>query len=226
MKLEMLNLATEWAKIVGAIVVFSIGLWQYAKAQRWKRGEFVASQVKEFKSDRKIQLAMTMLDWTDRELYFPSETSDKPIALKVDNTLLRSALLPHKDAIRYTKEEEMIRDCFDSFLDMLVMFSNFIEARLISTDELRPYMQYWIDLISGQMKNVTWHPPEFFCLLLNYIEVYDFKGAALLLKGFGYNPQPSRVAVDQAIKDTLKKRFEVVRHSDDYDGSNSPPLSP
>lgn len=89
MKLEVLKLATEWAKILGAIMVFSIGLWQYAKAQRWKRREFIAAQVKEFESDKKIQLAMTMLDWNNRELYFPSEASDKPIALKVDTALLR-----------------------------------------------------------------------------------------------------------------------------------------
>jgi hypothetical protein len=122
MKLEVLNLATEWAKIAGAIVGFSIGLWQYAKAQRWKRREFIAAQVREFESDKKIQLAMTMLDWNNRELYFPSEASDKPIALKVDTALLCAAFLPHQWAKSYSKEEEMIRDCFDRFLDMLVMF--------------------------------------------------------------------------------------------------------
>jgi hypothetical protein len=76
------------------------------------------------------------------------------------------------------------------------------------------------------METATWHPPEFFCLLLNYIEVYDFTGAALLIKDFGYDPQRSRAAVDEAIKATLEKRSEVVRHSDDYDASKSPRLSP
>ena len=48
MKLEVLNLATEWLKIVGAFLVFIAGLWQYTKAQKWKRREFIAAQVKEF----------------------------------------------------------------------------------------------------------------------------------------------------------------------------------
>src|ERR1700730_12711986 len=86
------NLATEWAKILGAIGVFITGLWQYTKAQRWKRREFIATQVKQFEADKKIQLAMTMLDWNNRELYFPTDIPDKSIALRVDTDLICSAL--------------------------------------------------------------------------------------------------------------------------------------
>jgi hypothetical protein len=94
---------------------------------------------------------------------------------------------------------------------MLVMFWNFIEAGLISTAELRPYMQYWIRLISGQMTD--WHTPQSFYLLLNYIQVYGFTGAAILIKSFGYNPHPSKAAVDEAIKVTLEKRSESISHT-------------
>jgi hypothetical protein len=41
---------------------------------------------------------------------------------------------------------------------MLVRLWNFVEADLTNTDELRPYMDYWIRLTSGQMKD--WHTPE------------------------------------------------------------------
>lgn len=207
MNLEMCKLATEWAKILGAVVAFGIGLWQYAKAQKWKRREFIAARVQEFESDRKVRLAMTMLDWTDRELYFPSEASDQPVALKVNDALLCSALLRHPLAKRYPKGEEMIRDCFDRFLDMLVTFWNFIEAGLISSDELRPYMQYWIRLVSGQVTDV--HSPHVFSLLLDHIQFYGFTGAALLIKSFGYNPEPSKAALDEAIQATLANRAQL-----------------
>jgi len=166
--------------------------------------------MREFESDKKIQLAMTMLDWTNRELYFPSEASDRPIALTVNDALLCSALLPHQCAGRYSKEEAMIRDCFDHFLDMLVMFWNFIEADLVNCDELRPYMQYWIRLVSGQVTD--WHSPQVFTLLLNHIRAYGFTGAALLIKSFGYNPQPSKAAVDEAIQATLASRADSIGH--------------
>ena len=63
--IEAWKLLTEWAKLIGAVAVFGIGLYQYAQAQKWKRREFISSQVKEFEADKKIQLSMTMLDWSD-----------------------------------------------------------------------------------------------------------------------------------------------------------------
>jgi len=214
------NLATEWVKILGAIGVFITGLWQYTKAQRWKRREFIATQVKQFESDKKIQLAMTMLDWNNRELYFPSDTHDKSIALRVDTDLLCSALLPHEEAQSYSQEEEMIRDCFDHFLDMLGMFWNFIDARLISKAELEPYIQYWIRLVSGEMTG--WHGPQLSYLLLNYIRVYNFTGAQRLIKRLGYDPQPSQAHLADAIKATLEKRPKHTWHSAGDHASKSP----
>jgi hypothetical protein len=51
-----LTLVTDWVKIFGALVVFFIGLQRYSKAQEWKRGEFVAAQIKSFESDEKFRL--------------------------------------------------------------------------------------------------------------------------------------------------------------------------
>src|SRR5664279_2489204 len=91
-----------------------------------------------------------MLNWNDRELYFPSETAKDPVPIKVDDALLSSALLPHDAAKGYHRDEVMIRDCVDRYLDMLVRLQNFVDAGLINIDELRPYMNYWIELAAGQ----------------------------------------------------------------------------
>lgn len=138
----LLTLATDWAKILGAIVVFAIGLQRYSQAQKWKRGEFIAGQIKDFEADRRIQLMMTMLDWNGRELYFPSEAGKDPVPIEVDDALLSSALLPHVAAKGYYRNEVMIRDCVDRYLDMLVRLQNFVDAGLINIEELRPYMNY------------------------------------------------------------------------------------
>src|ERR1051325_2140414 len=118
--MQLVPVEQDWIKIVGAFLVFCVGLWQYWRAQTWKRREFIASQMKDFEGDRRIQLAMTMLDWRDRELYFPSEADNTPVRVIVDGVLLSSALLPHEEAGGYSKEEVLIRDCIDRFLDMLV----------------------------------------------------------------------------------------------------------
>ena len=199
-----LKLITEWLKILGGIVVFGLGLFQYARAQKWKRREFIASQIKDFEADIKIQLAMTMLDWNERRLYFPAKGGDGFVPILVNEALLRSSFLPHENAIRYFQNEVLIRDCFDRFFDMLVRLSDFVEADLISVDELRPYLQYWIKLISGNKRG--WHSPELFILLLNHIDKYDFEKAAQLIRNFGYDPVPSKVALEEAIKKTLEMR--------------------
>lgn len=204
---ETRKLLTEWAKIAGGVVVFLIGLCQYRKTQKWKRREFIAAQMKEFEADRKIQLAMTMLDWNERKLYFPSEAGDKPIALKIDEAILCSALLPH-EWTSYSEDEAKIRDCFDHFLDMLVRLWNFVEAGLISVDELRPYMDYWIELVSGQKPD--WHTPEFFALLLNHIQKYGFLRAAKLIRSFGFNEQPSKEVLAEAIRQTVEIREKSI----------------
>ncbi len=120
--------------------------------KKWKRGEFIAAQIKDFEADRKIQLMMTMLDWSDRELYFPAETGKDPIAIRVGDALLCSALLPHNSTSGYYPNEMTIRDCVDRYLDMLMRLQNFVDAGLIKIDELRPYIKYWIELASGQMQ--------------------------------------------------------------------------
>ena len=98
----------------------------------------------------------------------------------------------------------MIRDCVDRYLDMLVRLQNFVDARLIYIDELRPYMTYWIELASGQKRG--YHHREVFTLFLNYIQAYGFTGAAVLIKGFGFNPVPPETDVTEAIDKALAKR--------------------
>lgn len=208
---EWLKIYTEWLKIGGALAVFLIGLWQYAKAQKWKRREFIAAQIKEFEADKDIQLVMTILDWTDRKLHFPSASGGENVEVRVDDQLLCSALLPHEAAGRYYPNEVMIRDRIDRFLEMLVRLDNFVEAHLISVAELRPYVGYWIQLISGNMPG--WHTPEVFVLLLNYIQRYGFDGAHRLITRFGYDPVPATETVSAAINKTIERRkaaeFEV-----------------
>ena len=55
----------EWISLAGvlaACAAFANGLWQYAKAQRWERAEFVAAEIKAFESDDLVAKALLMLD--------------------------------------------------------------------------------------------------------------------------------------------------------------------
>jgi hypothetical protein len=93
---------------------------------------------------------------------------------------------------------------------MLVRLDNFVEAGLISVSELRPYIFYWIELISGNKED--WHTPEVFALLLNYMKEYDFSGAAKLVQQFGFNSDPSPALLQKAIAQTIEYRTHTTFH--------------
>ena len=189
-------------KLIGALIVFVISLYQYVRSQKWKRREFIAQQIKEFEADPEIRMMMKIFDWTDRTFFFPSDSGGPPVKVRVNDDLLCSALLPHEHAGRYDLYEVLLRDRIDRFLDMLVRLDNFVEAHLISVDELKPYVSYWIELISGNKKD--WHTAQVWVLLLNYIKEYDFPGAANLIKGFGFSSEPDPGLLQEAIARTCR----------------------
>ena len=48
---------------LGAAVAFLIGLLQYRKAQRWKRSEWLATEMQAFFADPVVKAALYMIDW-------------------------------------------------------------------------------------------------------------------------------------------------------------------
>ena len=61
--------------VVAGLIAFLSGLYQYIKAQQWKKAEFVVKEIKEFEADTQINLAMQMLDWNSREYDLLRESS-------------------------------------------------------------------------------------------------------------------------------------------------------
>lgn len=208
-------------KIIGALGVFGVGLWQYYKAQVWKRREFIAAQIKEFEADTRNRLMMLALDWSDRKMTFPTDDGKDMVTIEVTDELLCGALLHHEHANGFFRNEVIVRDCVDRFLESLVRFENFVDAKLIKAEELRPYLGYWIKLITGQLPDR--HSPEVFILLLNYVNKYEFDRVAQLIKHFGYNPTPDPAEIEKAIKATVAHRAQYMwklRQKRDADGSD------
>src|SRR4051812_42157700 len=140
---------------IGGFSLFIVGLRRYKKDQIWKRNEFVAKEIKEFTDDKMVRDAMFMLDWGSRYIeLFPNKAKEDERFAKVDRRTLKAALIFHELRIkepgkdRFTSTETAIRDTFDHFLFYLERFDHFIEARLISPAEIKPYLKYWIDTIA------------------------------------------------------------------------------
>lgn len=174
---EILNAIT----IVGAGVAFFVGLFQYRKAQRWKKSEWVAQEMQSFFGDHTVNCALKMLDWGNRSIeLYPHRESEKDRFVFVDDHFLADALSWHKKHGPFTDVQIILRDVFDHFLDRLERINSFVETKLISIDDLRPYLVYFAENIMFAAEN----DPEVNRLvkLRKYIEYYRFNGVDSLFK--------------------------------------------
>ena len=128
---------------------------------------------------------MYILDWGSRCIeLFPRKANYNDRFVKVDRQILKSALQFHgfkttdPTTDRFTREEVAIRDNFDRFLSYFERFEHFVEAGIITTEELRPYLQYWINTISEEIED---HVKNF---IFHFIEKYHYKGTQKLFKAF------------------------------------------
>ena len=78
-----------------------------------------------------------------------------------------------------------IRIIFDRFLDKLSLFQQYIDAHLIEINDIRPYLLYWIEIISDPNRRIS--KIKFKIALWKYCKYYHFDDVIKLFKLFGYN---------------------------------------
>ncbi len=185
---DFVNTLEFFLKIIGGIggvILFVIGFSRYKKDQIWRRSEFVAKEIKDFTSDKMVLNTMFMLDWGERKIeLFPDKPNYDDRFAKVNRTILQSALIFHKlrtrnpGEDRFTPVEVAIRDNFDHFLSYFERFEQFIVARLITAEEIQPYIDYWIITIADELEENTKE------VLYNFINEYKFRGTQNLFNRY------------------------------------------
>jgi hypothetical protein len=178
--LKIVEVLLKVVGVIGALVVFIIGLIRYQKDQKWKRAELAAKEYKEFKSDTMVRNTLRMIDLInfniEREIeLFPDHPDyDKKFRL-VDWEIVKSALrtdeLENNDKEKVTKEEIAIRDNVSHFLSYFERFEQFLNAKLFTAEELEPYIKPWISKLENESVN-------------NYIKKNSFKGTQDLIERF------------------------------------------
>ena len=166
------------APLLGGIIAFAVGLQQYWKAQRWKRVEFVANEMKMFVEDEAAKAAMVMLDWRRKQLslYRYRGDSDKDQRVWVDYDLVADSLGTDPDE-HYEKERAAIREIFDRYLGYLERFNSFIESKVVKANDLVPYMQYWTKLLSGADEKAPEVSKKVLPQFWVFVDHYGYEGA-------------------------------------------------
>src|SRR5687767_3817213 len=111
--LEELKTWILFAGVLGGFATFTVGLWQYTKAQRWKVLEFVANEIKEFESEQAISSCMLMLDYEGMEVDLSGggEGNSCLRAVQVGESELIASLIVRQSR-GFTNEELAVRTAF------------------------------------------------------------------------------------------------------------------
>jgi len=180
------------AAMIGGLIAFLAGLMQYRRAQRWKRAEFVAGEMKEFKADPWVRNALLLLDWNERAVdLFPHESDPAKRSVRVEDALIAHALVPHTSRSEFSPVEIALRDTFDRFFDRLERFEYFLEAGLVSSKEFAPYLRYWLDILGNEHSGRK--SPAVVQAIWAYIDFY-YSEVGSLLRRFGYRIRPRKLS--------------------------------
>ena len=226
-EIEIAKLVVSILGFGGTIMTIAMATRQYRRAEQWKRAEFVAKEVKEFENSLVVRNALAMVDWGARRVNLRlKQNPEDGDLIRVTREMQWKALLPHSvkddsvmfraedlefgesdqetDRQGFTSIEARIRDTYDMFLDHLQRFSNVIESGLVGSDELHPYLSYWLNTIAspeGSQKDIAWR-----CALFTYINFYEFKGVQQLFSAFGRPIEPGAPL--------FRKLFGQLRNAD------------
>lgn len=105
------------ALLLISIIALIKGLYEYSKAQKWKKAEFVSKEMKEFLNDYDVKRAFTLLDWSYSDIPLKeNEIDNKTKKLWFDQKLILNSLKTHYEVPNgeFTLEESTIKLIFDS----------------------------------------------------------------------------------------------------------------
>ncbi|MDQ8015104.1 MAG: hypothetical protein REI96_21845 [Flavobacterium nitrogenifigens] len=170
-----------------AFVLAIKAIIEYKKTQKWKKNEFLAKEIKDFFADREVKKTLLILDWNriDLPLYDNEipENNTRSI-FYIDEIHLANSLSTEPESV-FTDEETIIRKSIDEFLVKLSMFQNYIDNKLITTKDLKPYLEYWINMIGD--RNKAQKNPMYIENLWKFIKRYEYSQVIKLLKSFDHN---------------------------------------
>ena len=149
-----------------AFLGFGFGLWQYSKAQAWKRLEFAASVLDRLRTDPTLRLALFFLDWKARMLFLPKELADYGHdGAKFEHSIERMATayaMESRSRIAETDDYELkpefttpqyllYIDVLDRFFEYLGQVQAFLELGVLETKDIRA-LGYWVNRL-GTLKH-------------------------------------------------------------------------
>ncbi|MDM1552996.1 MULTISPECIES: hypothetical protein [Chryseobacterium] len=181
-----LDLTVKYLTFIVASIVAIKAIIEYRKTQHWKKNEFLAKEIKDFFSDKDVKKVLLILDWNRIDIpLYDNEIPDnvERSFLFIDEIHLENSLSITSNS-EFTDEETIIRKSIDEFLVKLSMFQNYIDNKLITKKDLKPYLDYWINMIGDKHK--ARKNPIYIEKLWDFIKHYEYNQIVKILKEFDH----------------------------------------
>lgn len=109
---------------------------------RWKQADAAKELLEKLGQHYHSRDAMRMLDWSGRRYEDGNNRQTEPITTELVSQSLRT----HK--LEFTPDEVYVRDCFESLLDKYDRIENYIRIGLISFDDIKFPVGYYVRLMA------------------------------------------------------------------------------
>jgi hypothetical protein len=206
---------------------------QYQRSEEWKRGEFIAKEIREFEFNLVIKNALYMIDWGSKRInLFLKQNPDENDYVEITRKDQWRALLPdiikgefksisndsitqrfNKNGTRsdFTSVETKIRDTYDDLFVNLQRIFNFTEANLITPKEIEPYLKHWIVPIVKKRKYEYRDDAPWRYTLIAYINYYDYSKVILLFGKLGEDIRTDGTIFKDLEKKVKEENPELVK---------------
>ena len=151
----------EILPLVSAVAVGLKWVLDYSETKKWEKNKFLLDRLEQFEMLDSTKKIHKMLDWNKCKI--DGET--------ITDEILISSLGTHNNRSTFTLTESKIRSLFDEYFDNLNKLIVLCETGLVDEKNLRIYLKYWFDIISGDKRN---KPKEFITKLHSYLDFYDY----------------------------------------------------
>lgn len=139
-----------------AIISALFAVFQWNKSQIWKRKEFAYQHFEKLQNDIAFRLATGMIDW-ERNFRLDQQSREVGQFFRSTNSALIHALRIHgRSDQKFSDEESVVRDIFDSFLGHFEMTCDMINSGLIKYSDVQPYLSYWIGFFTKTNPATAW----------------------------------------------------------------------
>lgn len=150
---------TLWA----GILTVAKWVYEYSKKMKWEKNKFLLERIEIFKQRSTVKLMHKLLDWNAGV-----EVEINGEKISIDDKILFEAMQTHDKKEYFSDVEYYLREVFDDYFDNLNELVLLTKSGLIDEKNLRVFLQYWLEILSGEKKSKSFSLVNQFKIYLNY----------------------------------------------------------